>query len=141
RTAAEAARDVFEDVRWLSDPKAPTTVPKTGAINPVRGGHTPVPIASRLAPAAARLADAFELLLAPRLALAASRPAQADFVRALDPRTILKGLAAADRLEREARDLRRRFGTFVRWGSNAWVVSPSRSERGHALLWGGSAEG
>ena len=72
-TAAEAARDVFEDVRWLSDPKAPTTVPKTGAINPVHGGHTPVPIADAapLAPPATWLADTLGLFLAPARALAA----------------------------------------------------------------------
>src|SRR4029450_8413659 len=50
---AEAAADVFEDVRWLNDPKAPTTIPATGAINPVRGGHTPEPLAS-VAPARGR---------------------------------------------------------------------------------------
>src|SRR5690242_1056695 len=131
RTAAEAARDVFEDVRWLSDPKAPTTVPKTGAINAVRGGHTPVPIASRSAPPATRLGDAFGLLLAPSVALASAQTTQHEFVRGLDPRTILKGLSAADRLEREARDLHHRFGTFIHWGSNAWVVTPARSESGH----------
>ncbi|HYY06036.1 MAG TPA: penicillin acylase family protein, partial [Candidatus Limnocylindria bacterium] len=146
RTAAEAARDVFEDVRWLSDPKAPTTVPKTGAINPVVGGTTPVPIAdaAALAPPATRLAAALGLLLAPVRALAAPadpRATQHDFVRGLDPRTILKGLAAAERLEREARELHHRFGTFVRWGSNAWLVAPARSESGHALLWGGPQEG
>src|SRR5262249_23475713 len=32
---ATAARQVFEDVRWVNDPTAPTTVPKTGAINKV----------------------------------------------------------------------------------------------------------
>jgi len=146
RTAAEAARDVFEDVRWLSDPKAPTTVPKTGAINPVNGGQTPVPIADAapLAPPATRLAAALGLLLAPARALAAPadpQAAQHDFVRGLDPRTILRGLAAAERLEREARELHHRFGTFVRWGSNAWLVTPARSESGHALLWGGPQEG
>src|SRR5438094_1822337 len=97
RTAAEAARDVFEDVRWLSDPKAPTTVPKTGAINPVNGGHTPVPIAdgAPLAPPATRLAAALGLFLAPARALAAPtdrRAAQHEFVRGLDPRALLRGL-------------------------------------------------
>src|SRR5439155_8478582 len=28
-----------------------------------------------------------------------------------------------------------------RWGSNAWLVAPARSESGHALLWGGPQEG
>src|SRR5690242_255042 len=67
RTAAEAARDVFEDVRWLNDPKAPTTIPKTGAINRVHGGHTPVPVASRVAPPVTRLAAALRFLVAPSL--------------------------------------------------------------------------
>src|SRR5262249_34875060 len=55
--------------------------------------------------------------------------------------TILKGLRAAERLEREARDLNRRFGVFLHSGSNAWVVSPARTANGHALLWGGPQEG
>jgi penicillin G amidase len=144
QTAAEAARDVFEDVRWLSDPKSPTTVPKTGAINPVVGGHTPVPIADAgpLAPPVTRIADLSGLLLRPALAATGDpSAAQHDFVRGLDPRTILRGLSAAERFEREARDLRHRFGTFIHWGSNSWLVAPSRSESGHALLWGGPQEG
>src|SRR5262245_16182553 len=38
QTPAEAARDVFEDVRWLNDPTAPTTIPASGAINPRSAG-------------------------------------------------------------------------------------------------------
>lgn len=146
KTAGQAAHDVLEDVRWLDDPKAPTTVPKTGAINPVIGGHTPVPIvdATPGASPATMLADRLAVLLSPNIALASpGNPmnGQDEFVRALGPSTVLKGLAAAERMEREARELRRRFGTFLHWGSNAWVVAPSRSESGHALLWGGPQEG
>jgi len=39
------------------------------------------------------------------------------------------------------RELNRRFGVFIHSGSNSWVVSPSRSATGHALLWGGPQEG
>ncbi|HYR97079.1 MAG TPA: penicillin acylase family protein [Candidatus Binatus sp.] len=147
KTAAEAARDVFEDVRWLNDPKAPTTIPTTGAINPVVGGQTPVPIADAT-PAAPRpallLADRLRLFLTPALVFASPgdpRATQHDFVRALERTTVLRGLRAAERMEREARELNRRFGVFVHSGSNAWVVAPSRSQNGHALLWGGPQEG
>jgi acyl-homoserine lactone acylase PvdQ len=144
KTAAEAARDVFEDVRWLRDPTAPTTVPATGAINPVIGGTTPTPLADAAPDRPTRLADALRLLLAPAVALATPVDAgarQHTFVRGLEPTTILKGLRAAERLEREARDLNRRFGVFLHSGSNAWVVSPARTANGHALLWGGPQEG
>jgi penicillin amidase len=142
RTAAEAARDVFEDVRWLNDPKAPTTIPTTGAVNPVRGGHTPVPLA--VAPQVRRsiLADSLRwFMAAPALASVAPAADQLRFVQTLEPRTILRGLRAAERLERHARELNRRFGVFVRSGSNAWVVAPERSATGNALLWGGPQEG
>src|SRR3989454_10616943 len=102
RTAAEAARDIFEDVRWLSDPKAPTTVPKTGAINPVNGGQTPLPIADAAPPAppATRLAAPPGLLLAPPRALAPPpdpRGAQHDLLRGLRRREDPPGPPGAGR--------------------------------------------
>ncbi len=140
QTPAEAAADVFEDVRWLNDPKAPTTIPRTGAVNPVKGGHTPEPLASARP---ARLPELLRTWLTPTAAVGADDPAarQHAFVQGLERRTILRGLAAADRMERHARDLNRRFGVFVTSGSNAWVVAPERSANGHALLWGGPQEG
>lgn len=144
KTAAEAASDVFEDVRWLDDPKAPTTVPPTGAINRVIGGRTPVPIAeAEPVSAPPVLAERLRLLFAPAAALATGDPrgVQRDFVRGLDPASIARALAAADRMEAHARDLNRRFGVFLHSGSNAWVVTPDRSATHHALLWGGPQEG
>jgi len=141
---ATAARQVFEDVRWVSDPNAPTTVPKSGAINKVKGGKTPVPIADAR-PAASPLPFTRLLALLAPPALADVQPdpyrAQHDFLRTLAPSTVLRGLRAANRMEREARDLNRRFGVFIRSGSNAWLVSPGRSQTKKALLWGGPQEG
>jgi len=141
---ATAARQVFEDVRWVSDPNAPTTVPKTGAINKVKGGKTPVPIAD-VQPAARPLpfARLLALLAPPVLADVGPDPYQPqhDFLRTLAPSTVLRGLRAANRMEREAKDLNRRFGVFIRSGSNAWLVSPGRSQTKKALLWGGPQEG
>src|SRR5262249_29717113 len=57
QTPEEAARDVFEDVRWLDDPNAPTTIPATGAINPVKHGTTPVPLAEADPDRASRFAQ------------------------------------------------------------------------------------
>ncbi|HZP40759.1 MAG TPA: penicillin acylase family protein [Candidatus Binatia bacterium] len=144
KTAADAARDVFEDVRWLDDPKAPTTVPATGAVNRVIRGHTPVPIAdAEPLPAAPTLVERLRLLVAPAVARATENPrrAQWDFVRGLDPASVQRALAAADRMQAHARELNRRFGVFLHSGSNAWVVSPARSATHHALLWGGPQEG
>jgi len=146
QTPARAARDVFDDVRWLNDPNAPTTIPKTGAINPVRGGHTPVPLADATPRQPSRmLAGLMRSLLAAPPALAASdddpSAAQHAFVQGLERRTILRGLAAAERMERHARELNRRFGVFITSGSNAWLVAPERSATGNALLWGGPQEG
>jgi penicillin G amidase len=135
-----AARAVFEDVRWLDDPNAPTTIPATGAVNKVKGGKTPVPIADATPASPWSFADLF----AAPPALAAPRDpyrAQHAFVAGLAPSTVLRGLRAAERMEREAKDLNRRFGVFLHSGSNAWLVSPARSETRHALLWGGPQEG
>ena len=142
---ADAARDVFEDVRWLNDPKAPTTIPKTGAINPVRGGHTPIPLASAAPATRWALGEGLRSLLEPPPALAAlpddPGAAQRAFVQGLDRSTVLRGLAAAERMRRHAEELNRRFGVFVHSGSNSWVVAPERSASGNALLWGGPQEG
>src|SRR5262249_56550712 len=75
-----------------------------------------------------------------RAPVAAGAP-QRGCVRRPEPTTTLKGLRAAERLEREARDLNRRSGVFIHSGSNAWVVSPARTANGRALLWGGPQEG
>jgi penicillin amidase len=142
---ATAASQVFEDVRWVRDPNAPTTVPKTGAINKVKGGKTPVPIADA-APAAppSLFADVLRLLAPPAAVAAAPHDpygTQHAFLRSLAPSTVRRGLAAAERMEREARELNRKFGVFIKSGSNAWVVSPGRSATRRALLWGGPQEG
>src|SRR5262249_47507697 len=140
----DVARQVFEDVRWVRDPNAPTTVPKDGAINKVKGGTTPVPIADATPAAPARrLADLLGFVVAPAFADAPRDPyrAQHDFLRSLAPSTITRGLRAADRMEREAKEANRKFGVFIKSGSNAWLVSPARSESKHALLWGGPQEG
>src|SRR5207244_11552589 len=85
---ATAARQVFEDVRWVSDPNATTTVPKSGAINKVKGGKTPVPIADAR-PAASPLpfTRLLALLAPPALADVPPDPyrAQHDFLRPLAP--------------------------------------------------------
>ena len=97
KTRSRGGRDVFEDVRWLNDPKAPTTIPATGAINPVRGGQTPVPLADA-APAARRRCWRTAAAPARRRRRPSARPTiraarQHDFVQALAPSTILRGLA------------------------------------------------
>ena len=146
QTAADAARDVFEDVRWIRDPASPTTIPATGAITPVKGGHTPTPLADA-APLRVRdrVAELLTPLVVPPSALAAASDdpfaAQHAFLADLAPSTILRGLAAAQRLEAHARELNRRFGVFVTSGSNAWVVAPERTATGNTLLWGGPQEG
>jgi penicillin amidase len=138
--APDVAQDVFEDVRWLDDPNAPTTVPKTGAINKVKGGKTPVPIADATPSVPRGLWSLFEL---PQAVAAPRDPyrAQHDFLRSVPASTIRHGLRATERMEREAKELNRRFGVFLKSGSNAWVVAPERSETNHALLWGGPQEG
>ncbi len=141
---ADAARRVFEDVRWVSDPNAPTTVPKDGAINKVKGGKTPVPIADASPASRSMLADVIGLFVPPAAHASIPRDpyrAQHDFLRTLAPSTVLRGLAAANRMERQAKEANRRFGVFIKSGSNAWLVSPGRSATKKALLWGGPQEG
>ncbi|HXJ35523.1 MAG TPA: penicillin acylase family protein [Candidatus Eisenbacteria bacterium] len=143
--SAAAARDVFEDVRWLDDPNAPTTIPTSGAINKVKGGKTPVPIADAAPVGVPSVLAQVLGFFTPPIALADiprdPYRAQHAFLRDVPPSTILRGLRATQRMEREARELNRRFGVFLKSGSNAWVVSPERSQTGHALLWGGPQEG
>jgi len=141
---ADVARQVFEDVRWVNDPNAPTTVPKDGAINDVKGGKTPVPIADASVDAPAqRLANALGLFVTPAFADAPRDPyrGQHEFLRSLAPSSVLRGLRAAERMEHAAQRANRLFGVFIKSGSNAWLVSPARSESKHALLWGGPQEG
>ena len=142
---ATAARQVFEDVRWVSDPNATTTVPKSGAINKVKGGKTPTPIADATPAVTPRpFADLLALLVPPSALADVKRDpyrAQHDFLRTVAPSTVLRGLRAANRMEREAKELNRKFGVFIKSGSNSWLVSPTRSASKKALLWGGPQEG
>src|SRR4030095_13605564 len=103
---------------------APTTVPKDGAINKVKGGKTPVPIAEATPTSRPMLADLLGLFVPPATQAAIPTDpyrAQHDFLRTLAPSTVLRGLAAANRMEQEAKEANRRFGVFVKSVSNAWM--------------------
>jgi penicillin amidase len=118
-------------------------VPKDGAINKVKGGKTPIPIADATPAAPSdRLAGVLALFVPPAFADAPSDPyrSQHEFLRSLD----VDGAARAPR--RRAHGAageggEPRFGVFIKSGSNAWLVSPGRSESKRATLWGGPQEG
>ena len=155
-----SANAIFDDVRWAVDPTAPTSVPASGAVRPLR--HQPVPLLPKIREAAPSVtASTLELpalvqtlfdWLDPTssrfigdapLANAAdlSPHRQRDFLATLELSTIERGLAAAQRRALVARERGRRFGVFTHWGSNMWMVSPEHSRSKNALLWGGPQEG
>src|SRR5262249_24900555 len=140
-----SANAIFEDVRWAIDPSAPTTIPATGAVRPLRKMPGQIPtldhperIRERIASSGGESDAGHELAARPDLrhfvaslfgwldprsspfaagarfveVAELSFRRQRDFLAGLELSTVKLGLAAAERMERTARDRGRRFGVF-----------------------------
>jgi penicillin amidase len=129
---ATKAAQIFDDVRWIYDPTAPTSVPRTGAVQPLITANGTLPISSP---------PACELGAATGGAATGGGAAVNGVVDALSPSAVASALAQIEqsrqRLQQRARD----FGAPTLKGSNGWVVAPNRSANGKALQWGGPQEG
>ncbi len=127
----ERAMQIFNDVRWIRDPNAPTSVPQTGAIGPVitETGTLTIP--------APPPCD-FGVQGQGHTAALAERSA---FLDQVPPAAVLHAVADLDRLQDEIRRRAKEYGVPTLHGSNSWLVTPSRSANGQALLWGGPQEG
>jgi len=68
------------------------------------------------------------------------RVGRAPGARPVDDATLaaLEAVRSANRAERE---VAQEIGSFVRLGSNAWVLAPKKSASGHAILFGGPMMG
>jgi len=109
---ATEAEKIFNDLIWLNDPAAPTSVPASEGIFPSY-------------PHGAPLAAALQR----SLALAAALPESVTAV------------ASQLATERAVRDKLRTELGLPRPGSNVWAVSPSRSSNGNAFLFNGPQVG
>jgi penicillin G amidase len=108
----EEAQAIFDDLIWLNDPGAPSSVPAEEGEFPSYPHGDPLPEAL---------------------------PSSTDFVLDLPS----SARAVADLLETEAaltETLAEQLPT-LRGGSNAWVVSPERSDNGNAFLFNGPQVG
>ena len=127
-----------------SDPNSPTTVPKDGAINKVKGGKTPIPIVDAtprrrpiVSPTCWRSSCRAAFADAP------SDPyrSQHEFLRSPRRRRCCAGSRAAERMERQAKEANRKFGVFIRVGQQR-LARVARAQRVQArALWGGPQEG
>ncbi|MDM0026258.1 penicillin acylase family protein [Variovorax saccharolyticus] len=101
---ASAGQSIYDQMRWLEDPAAPTIIPRPGAVASARQGSEAT-------------GDA-------RLALRPISQSGAASHRALQVATL--GLAATENMPT---------------ASNAWVLGPSRSADGTAILYNGPQQG
>ncbi len=128
-TPAATARDIFDDVRWVRDTKAPVSLPQdpVGPVITDSGTETwPAPPACPLSlPVTAR----------------APRSTQPSAVDSLTQESIRQALDQIEAREQRAEQRRHDFGAPSLHGSNGWVVSGTRTSSGKPLLWGGPQEG
>ncbi len=129
--AADKAAQIFEDVRWIRDPNAPTTVPKTGAVNPVVTESGTVDTGTP---------EAYEFGVQGQ-GTAAADLAVPGSLEVLSPAAISQALADFDRVRDEIARRAKQYGVPRLHGSNSWAVTPTRSTNHQALLWGGPQEG
>jgi len=109
--ALKDAMAVFNDSLWINDPTAPTTVPGAPSAAPPKGATDP----------------ATEETLAALTDVSSTDLARATTTLKNDKQLILRtGIS---------------FKVLSHGGSDAFAVSPSRSEDHHALLWGAPQEG
>lgn len=114
---AVAGQQIYDQMRWLEDPHAPTIVPRSAAVaqaGKAGGNPTALARAGRKPPATQLAGQALQPL---------SPQAGAEH-RALQVATL--GLAATESMPT---------------ASNAWVLSPARSADGHAILYNGPQQG
>ncbi len=140
---SSTAMAVYNDVNWIQDPTATTTVPNTCANGPILTSPTqskpnnclPSSLkAGPTAPAKAATPQAKRSMINAELAGTAT-------VRSMPPSFVLQG---AQTLQNDANLFQQRgakLKIFSHEGSNAFVVAPWRSADGHALLWGAPQEG
>ena len=126
----DTAMQIFNDVRWISDPKAPTTVPASGAIGPV---ITETGTMHLSAPPSCELGT--------QATGGAATVAQSPFLDQLPAASARHALADLDRMRDEIDQRAKQFAVPRLHGSDGWVVTPSRAENHQALLWGGPQEG
>lgn len=112
-----ASLDIFNDLRFINDPNAPTTIPRDEPDRKETRLRIEAERTSKLAAALSRIAGvASPEELAEKAALLESQREQVD--RLLE-----------------------QYGIIRKFGSYAWAIAPSKSGTGRALLFGGPQTG
>ncbi len=137
------AMDVYNDINWIEDPTAPTTVPDTCANGPVLTSPTqskPDVCNPSIVAGPAETAGA-PSTPQPTAATVNAQLAGTTTQRSLPANFVLQGARTLQNDENLLQERGSKFKIFSHEGSNAYVVAPWRSADGHALLWGAPQEG
>ncbi|MDA8313498.1 MAG: penicillin acylase family protein [Actinomycetota bacterium] len=141
---ATQAMAVFNDARWITDPTAPTTVPRTCADGPVL--ERPSQSSPHKCLGAGSAGAPHELNAPSTASSANARGANGEGqqLSRLDHAPLTSVVEAATVLRTDENLLLHRGVTLdvlAHGGSNGVAVAPWRSADGHALLWGAPQEG
>ncbi len=132
--AATDAGQVFDDIRWLNDPNAPTTIPNNspGGTAIMPGG--PMQTKPQIPPGVS---------LTSLHTYQTGSPAQDQysFLASIPRSSVEKAIEDFYGNIQKMTETRKNLGVFFTEGSNAWAVTPTLSATNSALLWGGPQEG
>lgn len=138
------AMDVYNDINWIEDPTAPTTVPDTCADGPVL--TSPTQSKPNVCNPSSAVAGPVEIADPPSTPQPTTATVNAQLAgtatqRNLPASFVLQGAQTLQNDENLLQERGSKFKIFSHEGSNAYVVAPWRSADGHALLWGAPQEG
>ncbi|MGB9735829.1 MAG: penicillin acylase family protein [bacterium] len=135
--AQKYAMQVFNDLRWLDDPLAPTSIPDNtpgGSVITPNGNiqTTPtIPTGITVVPKSVLL----------NTMASDNAKEQYNFVFSIPSSSVNRAMNDFYNAQNNIINMRKQLGIFYTEGSNAWAVSPTLTSTNSAMMWGGPQEG
>ncbi len=132
------ATQVFDDIRWLNDPLAPTSIPNNTPGGTAIMPNGPMKTTPQIPPGITVNPTSFNVSAFYNNPNAQNQYA---FLSKIPQASVQKAINDFYGNLQRLTDMKKQLGVFFTEGSNAWAVVPTLSTTNSAMLWGGPQEG